>query len=82
MTKRIVPAVLCALATVAMTGAPVLAAKRAVHHAVSCKQIKDAVAAGKSTEDVAKDLNVSAARVKGCTAPAPRHHRKATHPAS
>ena len=38
------------------------------HHRVSCKQIKDAIAAGKSEEDVAKDLKVSATTVKHCTA--------------
>jgi len=43
---------------------------------VSCKQIKDAIAAGKSEEDVQKDLNVTATRVKSCTAPAPAHRGK------
>ena len=47
---------------------------------VSCKEIKDAMAAGKSADDVAKDLNVTSARVKACTAPSTgKRHRKAAH---
>jgi hypothetical protein len=48
--------------------------------AVSCKQIKDAMASGKSSEDVQKDLNVTESRVKGCTAPA--HHKHTSKKAS
>ncbi|TMA70645.1 MAG: hypothetical protein E6J69_01800 [Deltaproteobacteria bacterium] len=70
--KRI--GVMMVLATAVLVGSPALAAhKRA---SVSCKQIKDAIAAGKSEEDVQKDLKVSAARVKSCTAPAPAKRGK------
>ena len=49
--KRI--GVMMVLATAVLVGSPALAAhKRA---SVSCKQIKDAIAAGKSEEDVQKD---------------------------
>jgi DNA-binding CsgD family transcriptional regulator len=64
------------LAATALVGSPALAAKRAVRHTVSCKQINEAIASGKSAEDVAKDLNVSSARVKSCAAPAARHHHR------
>jgi len=37
---------------------------------------QDAIAAGKSEEDVQKDLKVTATRVKSCTAPAPAHRGK------
>ncbi len=60
-----------------MVGSPAVAAtkKKAATHKVSCKEIKDAIAAGKSEEDTAKELKTSAATVKKCTAPAPTHHR-------
>ncbi len=62
------------LTTAVLVGSPALAAHK--RQTVSCKQIKDAIAAGKSEEDVQKDLKVSAARVKSCTAPAPAKHGK------
>ena len=72
--KRIGVMVVAAAATAVLVGSPASAAhKRAT---VSCKQIKDAIAAGKSEEDVQKDLNVTATRVKSCTAPAPAHRGK------
>jgi len=68
------------VAATAVAGSPALAAKKATHHMVSCKEIKDAMAAGKSADDVAKDLNVTSARVKACTAPSTgKRHRKAAH---
>lgn len=73
--KRIGLALVSLAAAVALVGSPALAAKR--HAGVSCKQIKDEIAAGKSADDVAKDLKTTAARVKSCTAPAPAKHHKA-----
>jgi len=70
--KRI--GVMMVLATAVLVGSPALAAHK--RPSVSCKQIKDAIAAGKSEEDVQKDLKVSAARVKSCTAPAPAKRGK------
>jgi len=55
-----------------VVGTPALATHKPAH-TVSCKQIKDALASGKTTEDVEKDMKVSAARVKSCTAPS--HHK-------
>ena len=57
-----------------VVGTPALATHKPAH-TVSCKQIKDALASGKTTEDVEKDMNVTAAKVKNCTAPS---HKKAT----
>jgi hypothetical protein len=78
--KTIGITVLSALTVLALVGSPALAAKKKAP-AVSCKQIKDAMTSGKTAEEVQKDLNVSAARVKGCTTPSTKHH-KATHKAS
>ena len=75
--KRIGLALVSLLAAAVLVGSPALAAhKRAHHPAVPCAKIKDAIAAGKTAEDVEKDLNVSAARVKSCTA-APKGTKKA-----
>jgi hypothetical protein len=79
--KRIWPAITCALAVAALAGSPAIAAKKAAH-GPTCKQIKDAVASGKTADEVAKDMNVSAARVKTCTAPPAKHHKKSTKKAS
>jgi hypothetical protein len=79
--NRIGLALGCLVAAAAVAGSPVLAAKKATHHTVSCKEIKDAVAAGKTADEVAKDLKVSASRVKTCTTPSTKHH-KTTHKAS
>jgi len=62
------------LAAGLLVAAPVSAGTHAAHHTVSCKQIKDAMASGKSADDVAKEMKVSATHVKNCTAPA--HHAK------
>jgi len=77
--KRIGVTMVAALATAVLVGSPALAAhKRMARSTVSCKEIKDAIAAGKSEEDVQKEKNVSAARVKSCTTPAPaKKHRAA-----
>lgn len=61
------------LAAGSLLASPVMA-KRA--HVVPCKQIKDAIAAGKSQDDVAKDLKTTAAHVKACTSPAPAKKHK------
>ena len=79
--KRIWTAITCALAVAALAGSPALAAKKAAH-GPSCKEIKDAVASGKTADEVAKDMNVSASKVKSCTAPSAKHHKKSTHKAS
>jgi hypothetical protein len=72
---------LCLVAAGSLVGSPVLAAKKAARHTVTCKQIKDAMDSGKSADDVAKDLKVSAARVKNCTMPPAKHGKKtAAHP--
>jgi len=81
--KRIGSGLLALIAAASLVGSPALATKRPAHHTVTCKQIKDALDSGKSADDVAKDLKVSAARVKGvetkgCTAPAARHGKKGT----
>jgi hypothetical protein len=68
-----------AVAGLMATGAPAMA-KKAAHKGASCQQVKDALAAGKAPADVAKDLSVSEARVKSCSAPAA--HPKKTHKAS
>ena len=80
--KRMGLAMVSALAVVAMVGAPALATKKTSKHTVSCKEIKDAVASGKSADDVAKDMNVTASRVKSCTTPSTKHHKASTKKAS
>jgi len=77
--KRIGVMMVAVLAAAVLVGSPASAAhKRMARTTVSCKQIKDAIAAGKSEEDVEKDMKVSAKRVKSCTAPAPaKKHRAA-----
>ena len=62
------------LATAVFVASPATAAKRKAKHTVSCKQIKDAIAAGKSADEVAKDLKTTDAHVKSCTTPAAKHH--------
>jgi hypothetical protein len=77
--KRTSVGLLALLAAGLLVAAPVSAAKRhaARHAGPTCKQIKDAIASGKSADDVAKDMKVSATRVKNCTEPAP-HAKKST----
>jgi len=59
------------LVVASLVAATALMASPAVaktHHRVTCKQIKDALAGGKSEDEVAKDLKVSASTVKHCSA--------------
>jgi len=72
--KTIGLALLSTLTAVALATSPALAAKKKAP-SVSCKQIKDAMASGKTAEEVEKDLNVSASRVKSCTTPSTKHHK-------
>ena len=72
--KTIGLALISALAALALVTSPAIAAKKKAP-AVSCKQIKDAMASGKTAEEVQKDLNVSASRVKSCTTPSTKHHK-------
>ncbi len=69
--KRVITMSVAALTLLAFAGAPASAAmtKHTHHHRVTCKQIKNAIDSGKSSEDVQKDLHVTAARVKACTQP-------------
>jgi hypothetical protein len=79
--KRVITMGIAILSLLAFAGAPASAAtaKHTRHH-VSCKQIKDAVDAGKSSEDVQKELHVTATRVKSCTTPTAKK-KPATAPA-
>ncbi len=77
--KRIGLTLMSVLVMMAVVGSPVWAAKKKAT-GPSCKQIKDAMASGKTADEVEKDLNVTAARVKSCTTPA--KHRKTMHKAS
>jgi hypothetical protein len=63
------------LAAVVFAASPVAA--KGVHHrhsAATCEKVKNEIAAGKSPEDVAKDMKISSARVRSCTNP--KHPRK------
>ena len=77
--KRTSVGLLALLAAGLLVAAPVSAAKRraARHAGPTCKQIKDAIASGKSADDVAKDMKVSATRMKSCTEPAPHAKKSA-----
>jgi hypothetical protein len=66
--KRTGLALISLLAAAVLVGSPALAARKAHHAAVSCAKIKEAMAAGKTAEDVEKEMKVSAATVKRCTA--------------
>jgi hypothetical protein len=68
--KRVITMGIATLTLLAVAGAPAFATTaKHTHHRVSCKQIKDAIDGGKSSEDVQKELHVTAARVKACTTP-------------
>ena len=75
--KRTGLALISLLAAAVLVGSPALAARKGHHATVPCSKIKDAIAGGKSAEDVAKEMNVSAARVKSCTAPPKSSGKKA-----
>ena len=66
--KRVMTLSIAALTLLAFAGAPAQAATKHTHR-VTCKQIKEAIDGGKSSEDVQKEMHVSAARVKSCTTP-------------
>ena len=68
--KRVMTTAIAAISLLAVAGAPAFAttAKHTKHH-VTCKQIKEALDSGKSSEDVQKDLHVTEAHVKQCTTP-------------
>jgi hypothetical protein len=74
--KRIGIGLFALAAATAFVVTPAMA-KKAHHTAVTCQKIKDAIASGKTADDVAKEMKVSAARVKACTTPArPRKSSK------
>jgi len=79
VVKRTGLALVSLLATAALVGSPALAAHKGAHHAtVSCAKIKEAMAAGKTAEDIEKEMKVTAATVKRCTAaPAKSGSKKA-----
>ena len=83
MKKAITFASVLALAAlVAGPAAATTTTKHRTHHtSVTCQRIKDAIAAGKSTEDVEKEMHTTAARVKQCTTPAPAHAKQQPAPA-
>jgi hypothetical protein len=62
-----------------MAGALVLAmsASAFAAKAVSCKEVKAALASGKTAEEVATDLKTTTKHVAACQAPAKKHHKKA-----
>ncbi len=69
MVKRTGLALVSLLAAAVLVGSPALAARKGAHHAtVSCAKIKEAMAAGKTAEEVEKEMKVSAETVKHCTA--------------
>ena len=70
------------LATAVFVASPAMATTKPAKHTVSCKQIKDAIAAGKSADEVAKDLKTTDAHVKSCTTPSAKHHSSHHTPAS
>jgi hypothetical protein len=73
--KRVVAAMgvgLVAGAVLLGAGSPAIAKKKAP--AVSCKSIKEALASGKTADEVAADLKTSAKHVAACQAPAKKHH--------
>jgi hypothetical protein len=47
-------------------------------HKVSCKQIKEALASGKSAEEVATDLKTSVSRVNSCSKSSAKKSHKST----
>jgi hypothetical protein len=80
--KRNGLAILSLLVAAALVAAPAVHAKKQAHHGVSCKQIKDAMASGKSADDVVKDMKTTQAHVKSCTTPTQHHAKKKSTKAS
>jgi hypothetical protein len=66
--KRTGLALVSLLAAAVLVGSPALAAHKAHHSTASCTKIKEAMAGGKTAEDVQKEMKVSAETVKHCTA--------------
>lgn len=74
--KRMIVMAMSLVAATMLVVSPVAAKKHgAKHTGPTCKQIKEAMAGGKSADDVQKDMHVTAGRVKDCTA-APKHRAK------
>ena len=71
--KQLVRGFLMLAAVSTLAASPVLAKSPMKHKAATCKQIQAAIASGKSADAVQKELKVSAARVKHCTAAAKKH---------
>lgn len=67
--KRVMTTAVVAVALLAFAGAPASAATKHARHHVSCKQIKEAIDGGKASEDVEKEMHVTASYVKKCTTP-------------
>ena len=65
----------CALTAAGIAASPVAAAKKGAHR-VNCQKVRDEVASGKSEDDVAKDMKLSATQVKNCTNPPAKHSAK------
>ena len=64
------------LAAGSLVATPALAKHKGGKPAVSCKEIKDAIASGKTEDDVVKDLKTTSSHVKSCTAPPKKHAEK------
>ena len=76
--KRTGLALVSLLATVVLVGSPALAARKGHRAGTSCAKIKEAMAAGKTAEEIEKEMKVSAETVKHCTtAPAKSGGKKA-----
>jgi hypothetical protein len=78
--KHALAVVLLLLGTTSMLVGPAAAKKQ---RGPSCPHIREALAGGKSAEDVAKDMKVSAATVQRCSANKgkPAAHRSAKNSA-
>lgn len=76
MKGRIALAVLIA-ASIGGAGSALAKGHKAAHPAVSCKAVREALAGGKSKEDVAAEMKTSVATVERCQANAGKtHHGK------
>jgi hypothetical protein len=69
--KKMSVALLSLAAALLIAGSPAAARSK-----VSCKQIKEALASGKSADDVAAELKTTAARVNKCSKPSAKAHKK------
>ena len=73
--RRISVGLLSLVAAMMLAASPVVAKTQ---HKVSCKQIKEALASGKSAEEVATDLKTSVSRVNQCSKPSAKKSHKST----